>query len=253
MLELERRGGVDVMWLDRPPVNAADLDLLDRIVELVGEVERDSDRPLVVAGRGRAFSAGADLFRVLEGDNAYAEAFVGGLVKAFGALFRFPRPLVGAVNGHALAGGAIVACCCDYAVAAAGDSLIGVTEHAVGVPFPLTALEIVRHAVAPERFEEVVFLARTYSPEEARAVGFVDEVVPPDELVDRALAVAERLGRVPASTYSLIKAAVRRPVLDRIAAHEGTHDPLAVKGWQSDEVKDAIRAFLDRTVGKAAG
>lgn len=250
MLDLQHHDDVDVLWLDRPPVNAADLGLLRALADTIDEIAAGSSRPLVLTGRGRAFSAGADLWAVLEGDDAYAEEFVGGLVRAFGALFRFPRPLVAAVNGHALAGGAIVACCCDYAVAAEGRILIGVTEHAVGVPFPLTALEIVRHAVAPERFEEVVFTARTYSPAEAAAVGFVDEVVPPETLIDRALEVAARLGRVPASTYKLIKEAARRPALERIAAHGPEHDALAVQGWQSAEVKAAIRTFLERTVRK---
>lgn len=250
MLDLERRGGADVLWLDRPPVNAADLDLLNAVAGTIADLERSSDRPLVVSGRGRAFSAGADLHAVLSGDDDYTAAFVGGLVRAFGALFRFPRPLVGAINGHALAGGAIVACCCDYRIAAAGAAKIGVTEHAVGVPFPLTALEIVRHAIAPERFEEAVFLARVYTPAEAVTVGFVDEVAEPAEVLDRALMVADQLGRVPAETYALIKKAVRRPVLERIAAHGEEHDARAVRGWQSDQAKSAIRSFLDRTIDK---
>jgi enoyl-CoA hydratase len=252
MLDLERRGDADVLWLDRPPVNAANLDLLNALSKTIDEIESGSQGPLVLSGRGRAFSAGADLFAVLEGDGAYAAAFVAGLVRAFGTLFRFPRPLIAAVNGHALAGGAIVACCCDYRVAAGGGARIGVTEHAVGVPFPLTALEIVRHAVAPERFEEIVYTARTYSPAEAVQVGFVDEVVEPDALLGRALEIAEQLGRVPPSTYALIKEAVRRPTLERIAAHGAEHDARAAKGWQSAEVKDAIRAFLDRTVRRTS-
>lgn len=248
MLETERREAADVLWLDRPPVNAADLDSLTALADEVDRLVDGSDRPLVLTGRGPAFSAGADLYRVLDGDHAYAAEFVEGLVRAFTALFSFPRPLVGAVNGHAIAGGAILACCCDHVVSAGGRVKIGVTELAVGVPYPLAALEVVRHAVAPERFEEVVFGARTYPPEEARAIGFVDEVVPAAEVLDRALGVAATLGRVPAGTYALIKTAVRRPALERIAAHGPAHDAAATKGWQSDEVRAAIRSFLDRTV-----
>lgn len=251
MLEAERRDGVDVLWLNRPPVNAADLDSL---AELAGAVERlraSSDGPLVLAARGPAFSAGADLFRVLEGDRDYAAAFVAALVRTFTTLFAFPRPMVGAVNGHAIAGGAILACCCDHAVAADGPLRIGVTEFAVGVPYPLAALEVVRHAIAPERFEEAVFGAGTYSPAEARAIGFVDEVVAAETLMDRALDVAQRLGRIPRETYALIKAAVRRPALERIEAWGAEHDGAATAGWQSEEVRTAIRSFLDRTISRA--
>lgn len=250
---MERRETADVLWLDRPPVNAANLDSLTELADAVDTLVQGSDRPLVLSGRGAAFSAGADLYGVLDGNDEYAAAFVAGLVRAFTTLFTFPRPLVGAVNGHAIAGGAILACCCDYAVCADGPLKIGVTELAVGVPYPLAALEVVRHAVAPERFEEVVFLAGTYPPEEARTIGFVDEVVPADELLDRSLQVAERLGRVPAATYALIKGAVRAPTTERLAGHAAAHDAAATKGWQSAEVRAAIRGFLDRTVQSRKG
>lgn len=253
MLEVERRDAVDLLWLDRPPVNAADLDSLAELADAVDRVRTGSDRPLVLGARGRAFSAGADLHGVLGGDDAYAAAFVEGLVRAFTTLFTFPRPLVGAVNGHAIAGGAILACCCDHAVCSDGPVKVGVTELAVGVPYPLAALEVVRHAVAPERFEEVVFLARTYAPEEARAIGFVSEVVPANSVLDRAVEVAERLGRVPPATYELIKKAVRRPTVERIASWGPAHDAAATRGWQSDEVRAAIEGFLDRTIAKPGG
>jgi enoyl-CoA hydratase len=248
VLDVERHDAVDLLWLDRPPVNAADLDSLTALSETVDRLTAESDRPLVLSGRGSAFSAGADLFRVVDGDAAYAADVVAGLVRAFTTLFSFPRPLVGAVNGHAIAGGAILACCCDHAVCADGRVKIGVTELAVGVPYPLAALEVVRHAVAPERFEEVVFLAGTYAPAEARAIGFVDEVVPVDSVLDRAIEVAERLGRVPSATYALIKKAVRGPALERIAERGPDHDAEATRGWQSAEVRAAVQAYLQRTV-----
>lgn len=248
MLDVQRLDAVDLLTLDRPPVNAADLDSLTALADAVDRLSDESDRPLVLTGRGRAFSAGADLHRVLDGDRDYAAAFVAGLVRAFTTLFSFPRPLVAAVNGHAIAGGAILACCCDHAVAPDGPVKIGVTELAVGVPYPLAALEVVRHAVAPERFEEVVFFARTYPPAEARAIGFVDEIVAPGEVLTRAVAAAESLGRVPPATYALVKRAVRAPALERIAAHGGGHDAAAVRGWASDEVRSAVRGFLDRTI-----
>lgn len=253
MLDLERRRGVDVLWLDRPPVNAADLDSLTELAGAVDDLIGSSDRPVVLTGRGTTFSAGADLFRVLEGDSAYAAGFVRALVRAFTALFTFPRPLVAAVNGHAIAGGAILSCCCDHSVCADGPVKVGVTELAVGVPYPLAALEIVRHAVAPHRFEEVVFLAGTYPPDVAAEIGFVDEVVPAERVLDRALEVAERLGRVPASTYALIKEAVRRPTVERITEHGPAHDAAAESGWQSDEIAAAIRSYIERTVSNKRG
>lgn len=246
MIDVERRGDVDVVWLDRPPVNALDLDLLHALTVVVDTLER----PAVITGRGSSFSAGADLHAVLERGDEYAAAFVRGLTDAFGALFRHPRPIVAAVNGHAIAGGAVIACCCDHRVAAEGDGRIGVSELAVGVPFPLTALEVVRHTVPPQHLQAAVLLASTFGPARALELGFVDEVTPADRVVDRAVAVAEQLGRVPAASFAMVKADLRRPIVERLDRDAASHDVAVVAAWQSSEVHDAIRAFLDRTVGR---
>ena len=194
------------------------------------------------------FCAGADLNRVLDDGPDYVAAFVPGLTDAFAALFRFPRPLVAAVNGHAIAGGAIVACCADHRVAVETGARIGVSELAVGVPFPLTALEVVRHALSPQRFQSAVTMAATYPPPRALDLGFVDELAPADEVLDRALAVAEQLGAIPTPSFGLTKAAMRKPIVDRLAADAAAHDAGVVPVWQSAEVQAAIRAFMDRTV-----
>ena len=94
----------------------------------------------------------------------------------FRAVFDHPRPLVAAVNGHAIAGGCVIAAGCDYRFMSAGT--IGVTELLVGVPFPATALEAIRYVVGP-RTAALVLTGKTLRPEEAQAVGLVDEVVPP--------------------------------------------------------------------------
>ena len=207
---------------------------------------------VVITAEGDSFSAGADLFKVLDEGKEYVDASVGALTAAFGSLFEFPRPLVAAVNGHAIAGGAVITCAADYRIMADGDGRIGVTELRVGVPYPIYALEIIRFGVAPQHLQELVYLAKVYPPHEAKEKGFVDDVVPPDELMERALKVASILGSIPTQSFEVMKKLLRAPTMDRIARYGGEHDVKARAGWVSEDVKAAIARFLEKTFGPHA-
>lgn len=250
-IELERSGPVATLRIRRPPVNALDADLLEALVEALDGVERSDARAVVIAGDGNAFSAGADLFRILAEDRAYLERGGRALSAAIARVFRSPLPVVAAINGHAIAGGCVLACACEHRVASRGEHRIGLAELRVGVPFPLWALEIVRDAVAPQHLRELVLLGRTYRPEDALALGLVDEVVDPGDLLARARDVATRLSEVPGETFRLTKAMLHAPTLARIEASAGVDDEV-LRIWDSPETRAVIAGFLQRTFGAPA-
>jgi enoyl-CoA hydratase len=249
MIDVEERDGIAVVWLDRPPVNALDAELLLDFVKTLRAIEDADVRAVVLTGRGTAFSAGADLFSVLEGGPDYIEGSVGALSDGFEALFCFPRPVIAAVNGHAIAGGCVLACACDHRIMSAGT--IGLAELRVGVPFPTYALEIVRFAVG-DSLQEIVYFGDSYSPDDALQRGLVDEVVSSEQLMERSLEVAHRLARIPHQSFELTKRALRRPVIEYAAQHGPAHDHDVKRAWISDKVRGAIRSFLERTFGSAA-
>lgn len=252
MLDWTRTGSVAVLSLAHGPVNALDVELLDAIARSLGEIERSESRAVVLTGRGPAFSAGADLYRVLAEGAGYLDAAGRTFAAALEALFTFPRPVVAAVNGAAIAGGCVLACACDYRLAAWGDGRIGLAELRVGVPFPTWALEIVRFAVGPERLRSLVYTGRLLRADEAREAGLVDEVVDAGALLDRALEVAERMAQIPERTFRLTKRALNAPVIDRVARVAPEQDAAGKEAWASPEVRDAIRGFLRRTLGTDA-
>src|SRR5688500_5006576 len=186
MLNVEDQDDVSVVRIEHGRVGAMDAELLDAITDAV----RDSDGALVFTGTGSAFSAGVDLRRILDGGRPYTEAFLTALSRMFRAVFDHPRPTVAAVNGHAIAGGCVLALACDLRLMSGGR--IGLAELAVGVPFPTSALEIVRHALGP-RAGYVLLGAETVGPDRALALGMVDEVTGADELLPRSLALATEL------------------------------------------------------------
>lgn len=246
MTTIERSESVAVVRLASGKVNALDVDVLDHLAGVLDEVAASDARAVVLTGEGRAFSAGVDLFRYLDGGPAYAEQLVPALSRAFTTLFALPLPTVAAVNGAAIAGGCILACACDRRLLAEGAS-IGATELTVGVPFPVAALEVVR-AACGDRADEVVLGAALHQGRAAVDAGLVHEVVPADGLLERALAVAGELGSLRPPAFRLAKAQLRRPVLDRIAADAPTVDPEVTAVWSSPATVDAVRESLERTV-----
>ena len=245
MISIERSGSTAVMRLEHGKVNALDVEMCQAVPETLKRVFEEGYRAVVLTGRGAVFSAGVDLFRILDGGPDYTDRLVATLSEALLALFRFPLPTVAAVNGHAIAGGAVLACACDYGLVADGPTRIGVSELAVGVPYPLSALEIVRHATGSHA-EEVIFTARNYSPAEARDRGFVNEVVPADELLARALATAEALGSVPTASYQATKHGLRGPLIDMVVREQRVFDAQIRRLWSSPEVTASIRGFVDQ-------
>jgi enoyl-CoA hydratase len=238
-----------VLRLAHGKVSALDVDFCQALVRELDEIAGSDARALVVTGTGSAFSAGVDLFRVLDGGAAYLRQFLPAMEAFFKTLLTFPKPAIAAINGHAIAGGCIIAAACDYRVMAEGSARIGVPELAVGVPFPTLPFEIVRARVLPTQFRDLVLTGRTVPPPEAIAVGLIDEIAPADVLLTRAEHAAERLADIPPVTFALTKRTFTEPLLERVRA-AGALNADVLDAWESSVVQSRIRAYLERTIGK---
>jgi len=247
MIRVDHEDGVAVVRLEHGKVNALDVELLRTATATLRELA--SAPAIVLTGRGSAFCAGVDLRRVLDGGPAYAADLVDAISEAVLALFDHPRPVVAAINGHAIAGGCVLAAACDLRLMSGGS--IGVTEVLVGVHFPTAALEVVRHACGAAA-EELVLSGRLLDAAEARRCGLVHEVVSPDELLVAAVRRAQALSRVPAPVYASTKERLRRPTRERITRDREADDARVSEAWQDPQALATIRAFLERITGARA-
>lgn len=250
MIHREDRDGIAVLRIEHGRANALDAELLERLEERFRELEEERPDAVVLTGTGSIFSAGVDLFRILDGGRAYLERFLPVLGRSLERLFAFPGPVVAAINGHAIAGGCILACACDLKVMADGDGRIGVPELRVGVPFPVAALEILRFAVPRQHLQKLAYVGRTYGPRDAQAWGLVDELVAPERLTERTLEAARELAAIPRGSFELTKAHLRRPTLERIRSYRGEIDPRVADLWGEEAIHDHIRDYLERTIGR---
>jgi len=247
LVTTEQRGDVAVVRIERPPANALDLELLAAGRQAAEELRAADPRAVVIAGRERFFSAGVDLKAVPQLDAAGQRAMVESISRLFVEWYSFPRPVVCAVNGHAIAGGMIIALCGDYRVCTKGDAKLGLTEVRAGVPYPQVAMAIVRAELAPPAARVVALGAELVGPEAALQLGLVDELREPEEVLDRAVEVATGYAALPGAGYAYAKEQMRGATVHglRRIVEEGS-DPLLTQGWVDEDSAGAASAILER-------
>ena len=249
MIERSQHEGILTLRLAHGKVSAIDVELLDaQLRELDGAT--DDVRALILTGSGSTFSAGVDLFRLTQEGAEYVRRFLPLLSRFVRRLFTFPRPVVAAVNGHAIAGGCVIVLACDVRLMAEGVGKIGVPELLVSVPFPAAALEVVRFALPQDKVQSLLYTGRTLPPQEALTVGLVDEVVPAEDLLARAQEVARQLVLIPPQAYRLTKQSLRAEALERIDKAGGRLDQAALEVWSDPQTHAHIGEYLRRTLGK---
>lgn len=252
LVELENAGdGVVVLKMANGKANVMDTPFLRELTEAFTTLAADdTTRAVVVTGAGSMFCAGVDLVSLLDGGDAYLDDFMTALSAMLSGSFRFPKPMVAAVNGHAIAGGAVLAACCDRRFMAEGKGRIGVPEMLVGVPFPLAAMEAVKFAVAPKQLSTVVLGGGLFQAEEAVRQGFADEAVSAEELMPKAMEAARALGAIPPNAFRITKAQLRQDGLARLDRDMEASDKEMRALWGSDECRGAIRRYVEKTLGK---
>ena len=249
MIERSQHEGILTLRLAHGKASALDVELLDALLHELEGVATDV-RALVLTGTGSIFSAGVDLFRLTQEGADYVRRFLPLLSRFLGTLFTFPRPVVAAANGHAIAGGCVLVLACDARLMAEGAGRIGVPELLVGVPFPAAALEVVRFAVPRDKVQSLIYTGRTLPQPDALTAGLIDEVVAPTQLLVRAQEVARQLAMIPPEVYRLTKQSLRAEALERIDRASELHDRAVLEVWSAAGTHTHIREYLRRTLSR---
>lgn len=243
MISREDRGPVAVLRLGYGKANALDLRILQDLAAEIGGLP-EATRALILTGNDRMFSAGLDLPTLLESGPEYTFELIEALNLVLEGFLDLSIPSVAAMNGHAIAGGYILACACDVRLMVSGSGKVGLTEHLLGVPFPPLALEVVRSAIGDQTARRVALHAELFSADEAEELGMVDEVVAPNALMDRAMEIADRLGAIPRATFELTKSQLMVPLRERLERLGDPHEQSARRVWVAEETRRTIRGFV---------
>jgi len=250
MIEISNDAGIAVLTLQHGKANALDAEFCDALTARFDALARAEARAVVLTARGKIFCAGVDLKRLSEGGAAYIREFLPALHRLYEAVFFHPKPVVAAVNGHAIAGGAVLAACADHRIMARGAGRIGVTELLVGLPFPALAFEVVRFAVPKRYLAEFTLSAATYDTDVALDRGWIDEIAEPADLLEDALAVARELAELSPAAFAQTKRQIRAEVSERMERHGAATDKTVTEIWCAPDTQARIRDYVARTLAK---
>jgi len=251
MIDIKTDAGVAVMTLAHGKANALDIEFCEALASRFVELRRSDVKAVVLTGQGKVFSAGVDLKRLNDGGPDYVRKFLPALHKLYDEVFFHPKPVVAAINGHAIAGGCVLACCADRRIMARESGRIGVTELLVGVPFPALAFEIVRFAVPPRHLSEFTLTGATYATDVALQRGWIDEIAEPGDLIEDAVAVAQELALLSAAAFAQTKAQIRQAVSERTARSGQATDQVVTAIWAAPETLRYISDYVARTLKKS--
>jgi enoyl-CoA hydratase/carnithine racemase len=230
------------LTLNGPGKNALGTALMRRIVD---EVRAAAGRPLLVVGAGDAFSAGLNLKEVAALDRPGMEAFLGQLDDVIDALYGHEAPTVACVNGHAIAGGCVVALCCDVRIAADDPRVrIGLNEVPLGLEFPPKILALARRRLPAHAIDRVVLEGGLHDPRTALALGLIDEVAADAHVSARAWLA--RLAEQPAAAYAATKRALHAGALDLSPEQRREFREHVVPAWCAPETRERVQAALGR-------
>lgn len=229
------RDGVAWLELDDGGPNALNTAVFDAFFESLDKAESDeSIGAVIVAGREGFFSAGMDLKWMQRIDREELGTIGPNMARLAHRLFIFPKPVIAAVEGHAIAGGAVILLACDRSVGAAGEYKIGLNEVAIGIPFGGFALELARAHLVPSAFGAGVLHGSVYDPQRAHEVGYLDELVQPGEARRRAKEIALEVVRLSPFAYQMTKQGLRGSLAEEIK-----------RSAESGELVPLFQAFAD--------
>jgi enoyl-CoA hydratase/carnithine racemase len=255
---VERRtDGVAVLRLDNPKVNALSTELLRQLATAAEDLRTDPPGAVVVTGGDRIFAAGAEIteFRSAESPTdviTRAEAeLVGQLfLRALNAVADIPRATIAAISGFALGGGCELALACDFRIAS-DKARLGQPEILLGIIPGGGGTQRLPRLIGPARAKDLIFSGRQVRADEALAIGLVDEVVPAEQVLERALDRAAGLAAGATVAQGLAKRAIDRGLDITLNGGLDLEQQLFADVFLTEDAATGVRSFLEQGPGHA--
>jgi len=246
MIDVIEHGSIRELKMNRPPVNAMDPGLLKEIRDTVRAAADDGCRAIVLSGREGMFSAGLDLPTLFGLDEDELRDGFEVFFEAMHTVVSSPIPIAAAITGHAPAGGAVFATFCDWRVMADGKFGFGFNEVAVGLTLPSIVYKAIVHAAGSRVAELMSVTGRIVGPREAMAMGLVDWVSQPGEVVAKAIEYCEELIALPRRPMEQTRTMVRRELVEYVGRHHRRDGTFFFEEWGRPETKACLEDVMTK-------
>jgi enoyl-CoA hydratase/carnithine racemase len=248
MINLEVSDNVGILKLNRGITNAINLELVKQITKNLHKIQADPEIHSVVLSstNEKFFAIGFDIPELIELSPKEFKVFYQSYNQLCLDLFSFPKPAIAALTGHAIAGGCILALCCDYRFIAEGRKLMGLNEVKLGVPIPYPGDCILRQIVGSRYAQEVTYVGEFYPSEELLQMGMVDAMFPLDQVLSKSIEKAKLLGALPRGAFERIKCNRIELIRTQIIEYLAEKEKIFIEHWFSTEARDQLKEAVEK-------
>jgi len=251
LVRLEVEDGVGTIRLERPPMNAINDMLVDELTSAATEAARREDvGAVVIWGGEKIFAAGADVKMMVPMTPLEVKPMITAMQETFNVVEEIPKVIIAAINGYALGGGCELAMCADFRFAAE-DARIGQPEILLGIIPGAGGTQRLPRLIGPARAKDLIYSGRHLRAEEARQIGLVDQVFPPQDVYGEAVAAARRYARGPRAALRAAKVAVNWGARGDFRAGIVLERELFADLFSTEDQTTGMQSLLDQGPGKA--
>lgn len=245
--ELQTRDGITTVTMNRGKVNAINESFVAEGLAIFDQLRHDPQtKALILTGQGKFFSFGLDIPELYSLSPEAMTAFIRKFCQLYHDIFIFPKPVIGAINGHAIAGGCILALACERRIMTDGSGKIALNEVTFGASLFAGAVALLRYAVGNTNAEKILLTGSMFSATEAQSMGFAERLAPEAELLDQATDLARSLSVNAGVNYASLKRLARGPIADAYRAREDQSIREWIDIWYSPEAREKTRSIQIR-------
>jgi enoyl-CoA hydratase/carnithine racemase len=248
MISMENHGKVVFAKLNHGVTNALSPKVVDKLGTVFKQVKNDAGIKGLVLGSSneKFFSIGFDIPKLFKMNRDDFRDFYRMFNQVCLDLLTLPKPTVAAITGHAIAGGCILALCCDYRFIAKGHKLMGLNEVKLGLPVPYLPDRLLHALAGVCKAREIMESGKFYPSNEALEMGMADKILPIENVVKAAIEHADSLGSLPKVGYEMIKQNRVEVIEEQVMARQDQKEASFIESWYSDEARNRLKEAMKK-------
>ncbi|MFI5451138.1 enoyl-CoA hydratase/isomerase family protein [Pedobacter sp. UC225_61] len=245
-IEVTIKDRLAIISLNRPKSNSLNQEMVIELTDMLNNIEMDQTiGGVLITGKEHFFSAGLDLIELYNYNEEEAKSFWHLFLNFVAKITSFNKPLVAAINGHSPAGGCVIALACDARVMAEGKYIIGLNEVPVGIIVPNSIFSLYSFWLGKADATRSLLEGKLFNPEEALAIGLVDELVKPESILTAAERRARKYMAYERNTWSQSKLNIRRELIESTSADQSADLEIMLKQWWSPSTRAILKTIID--------
>lgn len=241
-----------IITLNRGKSNSLNREMVTELHDMLHNIENDDNiGGVIITGKDHFFSAGLDLIELYHYNEEEAKSFWHLFLNFTAKITSFKKPLVAAINGHSPAGGCVIALACDTRVMAEGKYIIGLNEVPVGIIVPNSIFTLYSFWLGQANAYRNLLAGTLFSPEEALAVGLIDEIVKPESIMTAAERKVRKYMAFEANTWQQSKRNLRKELIATTSADQSADLEIMLKQWWSLSTRAILKSLIDGLKAKS--